>query len=244
MYKFIAGIISIAILAPMVLFSGQIVSAQDSWEYPATENVAAAGDVVVQSMGESSTDMVFSYQDQPRFIVPGLLAFAEDVYSGKSETITGIFVNDAFAMSVVQQPASQPGFVAATEETITEFGMARDYGSIGMLAHNYLAGEKFFELSAGEPIYLVYGDRGIVKYTILEIDSYQALSPNSPYSSFVNLENPNEQLSAADLFYRIYDQDDVLILQTCIEKEGNESWGRLFIVAVPGDLPTDVTIES
>ncbi|MCB2180253.1 hypothetical protein KQH54_03940 [bacterium] len=269
MYKIIAGIISIAILVPMVAFSGPALAAQDSLEGSVTEIVAASEhevaqiveevpaadsvaqvveepsvEIETQLVAEPSTDMVFSPENESRLLEPGLLAFVQDVFDENTDTVAGIYVDDEFAMPVVQQPSGQPGYVSTTAETITEFGMAQDYGSIGMLAHNYLAGEKFFELNVGDDIFLVYGDREVVSYSIVEIASYQALSPNSPYSAFVNLENPGEQLSAADLFYRIYDQDDVLILQTCIANEGNESWGRLFVIAVPDNMQAELTTES
>jgi hypothetical protein len=61
---------------------------------------------------------------------------------------------------------------------------------------------------------------------------FQALEPESVSSSFRNLDR-NEVLSAAEMFNRAYVGGNRLVFQTCIGAEGNVSWGRLFVVAVP-----------
>ncbi|MFZ6019495.1 MAG: hypothetical protein ACOYXO_07770, partial [Chloroflexota bacterium] len=77
------------------------------------------------------------------------------------------------------------------------------------------------------------------EYQIEEIRRYQALTPNSPYSKFVNLADPDKKvITATDLFYEIYTQKGTLVLQTCIEKEGELSWGRIFIIARPIEAMT------
>jgi hypothetical protein len=63
--------------------------------------------------------------------------------------------------------------------------------------------------------------------------SYQALSPTSPYSNFVDL-NTKKLLSAEQLFYNIYGRGgSTLVFQTCISTEQVPSWGRLFVLAKP-----------
>mgnify|MGYP005847246307 CR=1 FL=1 len=70
--------------------------------------------------------------------------------------------------------------------------------------------------------------------TQFRLASQYALSPNSPYSNFVNLDDPERKIiSVNDLFFSIYAQPGRLILQTCIEADGQPSWGRLFIIAAP-----------
>jgi hypothetical protein len=110
--------------------------------------------------------------------------------------------------------------------------MAADYGSTAFLAHNYLAGANFFQVSEGQVITLVYGDGSTADFVVQSIRRFQALSPNSTQSTFVDLEN-NQKLSAADLFYSMYNSDNPVVLQTCIANEGESSWGRLFVIAVP-----------
>lgn len=240
MYKIIKGFFFVALLFPMVLFSEGSVSANGVLDQSAPNYFFSSNETGM----DPSTGFNNSFHDRPRYIDSDFQDFIEGVYTGDSEIISGVYVDADFALSIVQQPAGQPGFISLEENVITEFRLARDYGSIGLLAHNYLAGEKFFQLGIGEPIYLVYGDGRVEKYSVLDIDTYQALSPNSPTSQFLNLEGDKEQLSAADLFYRMYAQDDTLIFQTCIKREGNESWGRLFVVAVPGDYSSVTPMDS
>jgi hypothetical protein len=67
-----------------------------------------------------------------------------------------------------------------------------------------------------------------------DIQQYQALQPFSPYSNFRDLETQSI-LTAEQLFNKVYRGEFHLTLQTCIENEGNLSWGRLFIIARPFD---------
>ena len=60
----------------------------------------------------------------------------------------------------------------------------------------------------------------------------QAIDPRSPSSDFVDLASA-EYLSAGDVFNRYYTGSYPLILQTCIEQNGDSFWGRLFLVAEP-----------
>jgi hypothetical protein len=72
---------------------------------------------------------------------------------------------------------------------------------------------------------------------VKQILHYQALSPSSPYSDFLDLDDPNgTRISVETLFYKVYTQNGTLVLQTCIEANGNSSWGRLFVIAVPENL--------
>ncbi|MHB0923011.1 MAG: hypothetical protein ACYC3H_03475 [Bellilinea sp.] len=157
--------------------------------------------------------------------------------SGNPNQAAGIFAQGLFAAPIVQQPASAPGFVSTEAEIATQFAMAAQYGSIALLAHNYLLGGQFFDVDMGEVLALVYGDGHIQTYRVVEVMEYQALSPNSPYSDFVDLKDPTGQrISVTSLFYAVYAQEGKLVLQTCIEANGEPSWGRLFIIAQPEEI--------
>ena len=156
--------------------------------------------------------------------------FVTSVINGNNSQIVGVFVSNILSLPIEQQPASNAGYITTKENQATQFGLAAQYGSIGILAHNFLAGEYFFELSEGMTITIVYGDGSSDEYLINSIQQYQALSPYSPYSEFIDLET-NQQLTATDLFYRVYDNDNTVVLQTCIEANGIDSWGRLFVSA-------------
>jgi len=126
---------------------------------------------------------------------------------------------------IIQQPENNPAWVSLEENIVTEFSLARDYGSIGLLAHNNLVGKEFHKLK--------YNDKIILNnkvYRVIAIKEYQALSPLSPYSDFkIN----NKILSVEELFLSIYGIPNRLILQTSIDKYNNSCWGRKFIIAVP-----------
>ena len=172
--------------------------------------------------------------------VAALAPFAASVaVSGNPYQVAGIFARGIFAAPIVQQPASAPGFVSTQPEAATQFGMAAQYGTVALLAHNYLLGEKFFAVETGKILSLVYGDGRTQTYRVKEVLKYQALSPNSPYSEFVDLnDSTGTRISVETLFYKVYTQVDTLVLQTCIEANGEPSWGRIFVIAQPVYLAT------
>lgn len=150
-----------------------------------------------------------------------------------SKQIVGIIVPKKFILPITQQPAGRPDFVSNEPEVITEFFLAKQYGSTGLLAHNHLAGHYFSDLALNDLIVLVTAGREYRIYQIQKILSFQALSPNSPYSNFVDLDDPSRYLNAVELFMEVYANKDTLVIQTCIAKDGEPSWGRLFIQAIP-----------
>lgn len=228
MFKLLSRIISIALLSSAVFFVNGEAAAKSSLDdtLDLTDQRPSENR---QTSIKGARDIAFGKFSQD------FRDFISEVATGQNDVITGIFAYDVLAMDVAQQPAGNPGYISTNDDIVTEFSMARDYGTIGMLAHNYLAGQTFFDLETGQAVYLVFGDGTIQKYTIVNILSYQALQPNSPYSNFLNLDDSGEYLTASELFYNVYGQEGSLILQTCIENQGVESWGRLFVVAVPAD---------
>lgn len=164
--------------------------------------------------------------------------FSATVVNGNARQIVGIFAEDTFAFPIVQQPNGNAAYVSTLDSVVTQFSTASLYGSIGLVAHNNLAGARFSDLKVGDKLVLVYGDGTKLTYEISEVDQYQALSPYSPYSNFVDVKDASVTLSVSDMFMKIYNPDDRLILQTCIAKDGVDSWGRMFVVAEPvEDLP-------
>lgn len=159
-----------------------------------------------------------------------LMRFASSLQAGSNSQVTGVFVSDVMAYSVVQQPSGSAGYVSAQADVVTQFSTAAQFGTVGILAHNFLAGISFFDLSAGEDVYVVYGDGSTAHYVITDIRQFQALQPNSPYSKFIDLET-NTTYSSTDVFYEVYGNGGNLVLQTCIAANGIDSWGRLFVIA-------------
>jgi hypothetical protein len=171
--------------------------------------------------------------DSSSVSLPALRDFVMSIKSGEPRALVGVYVPGLFALPIVQQPGDAPGYVSTQPGVATQFSMAKDYGTDALLAHNYLSGNLFFELEAGQRVVLVYGDGRVRFYEIKERNSYQALSPNSPYSNFIDLDNPGTVLSAADVFLKNFGIGSQLVFQTCIESAGVESWGRLFVKAEP-----------
>jgi hypothetical protein len=164
--------------------------------------------------------------------LPAFADFVKAVQNGEANVLRGVYIQDVLALPVVQQPAGNAGYVSYNKGEITQFGMAAQYGTIGLLAHNYLSGRHFSQLKAGQEVRLVYGDRRIETFIVTEVLRYQALQPTSPYSSFRSLDK-EQTLTAEGMFKRVYFSDGQVTFQTCIEAEGDLSWGRLFVIAVP-----------
>ncbi|MHC1740489.1 MAG: hypothetical protein AB9897_05200 [Anaerolineaceae bacterium] len=148
-----------------------------------------------------------------------------------SSTLKKVSVSNVFDLNVVQQPSGNAGYVSTRSNTLTQFGMASNYGSIGILAHNYLAGAYFSKLSSGSVITLTFTDGSTKNYTVSSVKKYQALSPTSQYSNFVDVNDSSTTLSSTDMFMSTFGLSGALVLQTCISKNGNSSWGRLFVIA-------------
>ena len=163
---------------------------------------------------------------------PTLAEFSQSVQNGDANVLRGVYVANVLNLPVVQQPADRPYYVSNRNGEITQFGMASRYGSIGLLAHNTLSGRVFPNLAIGQEVQLVYGDGSVEYFEIRQILHFQAMEPESVSSSFRNLDR-NEVLSAGEMFNRAYVGGQRLVFQTCIEAEGNVSWGRLFAIAMP-----------
>ncbi|RPI90771.1 MAG: hypothetical protein EHM40_17510 [Chloroflexi bacterium] len=163
---------------------------------------------------------------------PSFADFSKSVQNGEADVLRGVYVSDVLALPVVQQPADKPYYVSNLVGEATQFSIASQYGNIGLLAHNTLSGKLFSGLAIGQEVRLVYGDGRVEYFVITEILQFQALEPDSVTSSFRNLDK-DEVLSAGEMFNRAYTGERRAVFQTCIRAEGNASWGRLFVVALP-----------
>jgi hypothetical protein len=164
--------------------------------------------------------------------LPGFTDFSQMVQNNEADMLRGVYVADAFALPVVQQPSGNPGYVSNYDGQLTQFSMAAQFGNLGLLAHNHLAGKSFSELTVGQEVRLIYGNGRVEYFIITKVLQYQALQPNSMWSEFRDLVT-DETITANQLFERVYTGKYHVTFQTCIEVNGNLSWGRLFIVATP-----------
>jgi hypothetical protein len=164
--------------------------------------------------------------------LPTFTDFSKSVQDGQKDVVRGVYADKVLAFPIVQQPSGNAGYVSNKDGSVTQFGMASQFGNIGLLAHNNLAGKFFSQLTAGQEIRLVYGDGHVEYFVVKEVLKFQALQPTSMHSSFKNLDK-DETLTAEQMFKRVYTGDRHVTFQTCIEANGQLSWGRLFVIAVP-----------
>lgn len=164
--------------------------------------------------------------------LPLLNVFISQVKNGQSDQLRGVYIPEILAAPVVQQPAGNTGFVSPRQNILTQFGLASEFGSTGLLAHNNLAGASFSQLETDQKIYLIYGDGQIKTFVVTKILRYQALEPNSTSSKFIDL-NTQDSLRAAEVFSKVYNRQGQAVFQTCISAGDEPSWGRLFVIAEP-----------
>jgi hypothetical protein len=177
-----------------------------------------------------SPSQAFALENAPS--VPDFKEFSETVQNGQAGVLRGVYVPNVLAFPIVQQPAGNAGYVSPLEGEITQFSMASQFGTVGLLAHNTLSGRFFAQLAAGQEVRLVYGDGKVEYFVIEQLLEFQALQPTSPYSSFRSLDN-TQTLTAEEMFKEVYSGDRHVTFQTCIAGPGSLNWGRLFVIAVP-----------
>jgi hypothetical protein len=150
-----------------------------------------------------------------------------------TQQVVGVYVPGIFALPVIQQPEDEPGFVSSAPKVITQFELPSDYGTIGFLAHNTLAGAAFHEMELGQEVVIIYGNGIMRRFIVIEIQRYQALDPTSPYSSYKAEDGNGIEMTSTDLFNLVYARPRRVVFQTCIEADGDPNWGRHFVIAYP-----------
>ena len=164
--------------------------------------------------------------------LPNFRDFSRTVQNGEASVLRGVYVPNVLALPIVQQPVGNAGYVTSNDGELTQFRVASEFSNVGLLAHNNLSGKSFSELEVGQDVRLVYGDGKVEYFVITQILQYQAFQPTSPYSTFRDLSN-NENMTAEQLFNKVYRGDRHVTFQTCIAANGVSAWGRLFVIAVP-----------
>src|SRR5688572_727974 len=164
--------------------------------------------------------------------LPDFAEFTETVQNDEANVLRGVYVPNTLALPIAQQPAGKSGYVSNKEGEVTQFGMASQFGNVGLLAHNHLSGSDFSNLVVGQEVRLVYGNGTVEYFEITQVLKFEALEPNNPYSSFRDLSN-DEFLTASQLFKKVYGGERHVTFQTCIANAESLSWGRLFVLATP-----------
>jgi hypothetical protein len=167
-------------------------------------------------------------------VTADLEAFAASVKNNQASQVVGVYADGVFSLPVREQPGGDESYVSSENNTVTRYNTPERYGVIALLAHNYLSGRAFFKLRQNQEIVIVYGDGRLARFRISSIQNFQAISPNDVRSDFRDLNIPNGGLlTYSQLFSRVYTNSGTLVFQTCIEVNGEYSWGRMFIIANP-----------
>lgn len=153
--------------------------------------------------------------------IPSLEAFVESVANGSNQ-ITGVYVDGLFAYYVLQTGNAVPGGAGV----VGQYAQAKS--NIGLLAHNYAAGAKFYELTPGMKVKIIYGNRKVKTFTVKKVDRYQASDPQNYSEPFMHTLS-GKQMSAQELFKKMYSSG--VTFQTCITQNGSATWGLLFVRA-------------
>ena len=164
--------------------------------------------------------------------LPSLNNFVDNLINGQQKSVRGVYVPGFMALPVVQQPGGNTGYVSEQSGTATQFQLANQYGVIGLLAHNYLSGSEFYRLIEGLKVLVVNGDGSLVNYRITEVVEFQKVTPGSNWSHYINLDT-GERLTTYQVFTQYYQGEHHLTFQTCLERDGLETWGLRFVVAEP-----------
>src|SRR5271169_3920886 len=106
--------------------------------------------------------------------IPDLDSFIQSVQNGDASTPLGVYAAGLFAFPIIQQPDQRYSYVSAQPNIVTEFGPASAYGNVGLLAHDFLAGQYFSQLLIGQNIQLIYGSGQVENFVITQIYQYQA----------------------------------------------------------------------
>lgn len=96
-----------------------------------------------------------------------------------------------------------------------------------LLAHNHHDGLYFLKMQEGDVV-MYYNDLEWEEYAVTEVLRYQAIPPQSETPLLIDLETGKERT-----VYWVYDNvfNYGLIFQTCIIKDEDPLWGRIFIRA-------------
>jgi len=122
-----------------------------------------------------------------------------------------------FDLAVVQQ--SDPLSVTQQGGAVSQFALSAQYNNLGFLAHNYLAGAHFYELTIGDLLIVTYTDKSKEYY---KVGTIQVFGRSADWRWFTLGEIVYSDTEYFDMVYT----GKHVTLQTCYG-----DWGVLVIRA-------------
>lgn len=173
-----------------------------------------------------SSSFLTSHELSSDYQIPDITEFVRSVENGEKDQIVGVYSPRKLALKVVLQPPEDLNFVSKEKGSVTLFSRVVTRNSFGFLAHNYLSGKEFFELSKKDRVILVFGDGRLNRYMVNNSYSYEVLDR----TYFLDLQT-REAKSVKEVFDLVYAKENTVTFQTCIEQNGDPYWGRYFVLA-------------
>lgn len=187
--------------------------------------------------GDSTNFLVPSYPVEPDFgfdNIPDFVNFVSNVVDGQSDIPQGVYVQDVLQLPIVQQPPENPVYVSNKPGVVTQYRSAAKNGITGLLAHNYLSGELFDQLTVGQEVRIVYGNRLVRRYQVASVQRFQKLNPSDLQSEYLDLSD-GMKMTTTQVFQEFYQGSEHVTFQTCLKEGEMWNWGLVFVVATPVD---------
>lgn len=210
------------VLLSLVLWLSQSAFTSSGSEIPKIVNLNSVEQSSHFHHVNSSPSMATNLQD-----------LVKEVSDGRASQPEALYLPGGSSLTVVRQPAGSPGYVSASPTVATNFTLAEQRGVHGFLAHADLGGKKFQTLSVDDLILMITGDGQIQSYSVFAILRFQAVRPNDPFSEYIDLDHGEARLTNREVFAIAYGLSGSLVLQTCMSNDGDDAWGRLFVIATP-----------
>lgn len=135
-----------------------------------------------------------------------------------------------YTFRVVQQPAGELNWVSRDTDTLTQYQAAQRYGVMGIMAHSgTLPGLAIANLKPGDVVTVDIGGEKW-QYVIEGLELYRV--EGVQYWPIPM----GDVMTSTQLFERMYVDPapgyNRIVLQTCVEAGGFDTWGRLFVIGV------------
>jgi hypothetical protein len=122
-----------------------------------------------------------------------------------------------FCSSIIQ------GDIPTYRGSVSQF----DVPALVFIAHNSQDGIYFDSIQVGNVIHYYDGNEW-VGYRVRELRAMQATEPDSMRTELIW---NGDALTPEQIHQQIFNVPGTMILFTCISKDGNFRWGRLFVIA-------------